>query len=514
MLYPHLATRLKRELPPAAPLPSALQTLGCRLRPHDYFSYARRRYGPQFTIYPTAMPPLVVLSDPAEIKTMLAAPPSVLHPGAGAHLTAAFYGPHSFILNDENAHRAGRAAIMPIFRRANIEQPQHRQMVTDLVKREIESWPHDTAFQAHSRLRALTLRVILHTVFGGETPKVTALHKRILELPEATASLVVQQPLLRHLPGWHRTWRLFQEQRRDVYQLARAILTERRETHDQRHDLLGTLLLAHNEHDTPLSEHEILDHLVSLTIAGHETTAAQLAWALQLLAHNMQIQRRLIEEIDAGNETYLTATIQETLRHRCVFLFAMPRMVAQPIQLGDWTYKPPVHLLAAIHLVHHDPTNFTDPDAFEPQRFLDSSPPSNTWLPWGGGDRTCPGKHLALQEMQIVLQTILANREVRPTTPEIERPRWRNAITVPHAGAQIKLSGHRTTTPKPSAAQDDDAHSMPPHRQAAPTRIQLSSKFVPPERNSFQRNKSLDMAHTNPQHSAVDATGSNNKDET
>lgn len=453
MPHSHIVRRLKRELPPAAPLPPALQTLGCRLRPHEYFQASQQRYGPRFTIYPTAMPPLVILSDPAEIRTMLTAAPSVLHPGAGAHLTTAFYGPRSFILCDEEAHRAGRGAIMPAFRRAIIERSEHREMVTEIATREIEAWPKDTPFAAHSRLRALTLRVILRTMFGQETPLLTELHKRILDLPEVTASLVIQQPLLRHLPGWHRAWRLFQHQRRDVYQLTSAILKQRREMRSWSEDVLDMLLAAHDEHGTPMTEEQVLDHLVSLMIAGHETTAAQLAWALQLLAHNQQIQRRLIHEIQAGAEsTYLTATIQETLRHRCVFLFTMPRKVTRPIHIGEWTYTPPTHLLGAIHLLHHDPELFAEPYIFEPQRFLENPQATQKYSPWGGGRRRCPGQHLAAQEMQIALRVLLASRSIQPVSQGLERGRWRNAIIVPHAGSRIVLSAHKRTitTLKPS----------------------------------------------------------------
>jgi cytochrome P450 len=441
MPYPHLVSRLKNDLPVTAPLPSALQTLGCRLRPHDYFQACRRRYGPRFTIYPFGMPPLVVLSDPAEICATLTAPAHVLHPGAGAHLTTAFYGPRSFILCDEEAHRAGRAAIMPAFRRSILQTSKHIQIVTEIAARETAFWPQDTPFAVHPYLRALTLRVILRTMFGEETALLSELHRRILDLPAVTASLVIQQPLLRHLPGWHRTWRLYQHQRRDVYQITRAILSERRRSHSKSMDLFEMLFTAHDEHDVPMSEDQALDHLVSLMIAGHETTAGQLAWALQLLAHHPHTLQRLLQEIDTGTEnSYLTAVIQETMRHRCVFLFTMPRKVVQPIQIGERIYTPPTHLLGAIHLLHHDQSLFADPEIFEPQRFLEVPPRSHTWLPWGGGRRRCPGQHLALQEMQITLRVLLAHRAIRPAGPELERGRWRNAIIVPHNDCRIVLN--------------------------------------------------------------------------
>lgn len=444
MPHSHLATRLKRKLPPSAPLPSTLQTLAYRAWPLQCFERAAARYGPRFTVYPVAMPPLVILSDPAEIKAVLTAPADILHPGAGTHLTTALFGDHAFILCDEEEHRCARAAVTPALRRTAIERPTYQRIVAEIAERDIATWPTQTPFAAHPRLRSLALRVILRSIFGEETPPLAALHRRILELPQATASLVIQEPLLRYLPGWHRAWRLFQAQRHDVYELTSAIVKQRRHAHSQPQDTLDLLLAADDEHGQPMSEERILDHLVCLVVSGHETTAALLAWTLQLIAHHPRVQQRLIDEIDAGTEnTYMTATIQETLRHRGALLFTMPRKVAKPIQIGDWTYKPPTHLLPAVHLLHHDPKLYPEPQRFWPERFLATAPDPYTWLPWGGGRRRCPGQHMALQETEIVLGALLTHRTVRPASRRIERGHWRNTIITPHAGARIRLAARR-----------------------------------------------------------------------
>ena len=163
---------------------------------------------------------------------------------------------------------------------------------------------------------------------------------------------------------------------------------------------------------------------MSLILAGHETTASQLAWAFQLLAHNPRVQRRLIEEIDQDtDDVYLTATIQEVLRHRPVFLFTIPRAVKQPIEIGGWTYRPPVHLLGCIYLLHHDPDVYPEPDEFRPERFLEGQPSPYTYLPWGGGRRRCPGSHLALLEMKTVLRAVLETMTVSPASRRMERPK-------------------------------------------------------------------------------------------
>jgi cytochrome P450 len=204
------------------------------------------------------------------------------------------------------------------------------------------------------------------------------------------------------------------------------------------------LLAAHNSDGSAMSPRQVRDNLMSIVLAGHETTASELAWAFQLLAHNPRVLDRLIDEIDRdAGEEYLTATIQEVLRHRPVFLFAIPRAVKQPIEIGGWTYRPPTQLLGCIYLVHHDPELYPNPHEFRPERFLGTSPSTYTWLPWGGGRKRCPGLHLATLEMKTVLRTVLETMTVRPAAKKMEHPRWRSVIVTPHAGSRVVLQRRR-----------------------------------------------------------------------
>jgi len=189
---------------------------------------------------------------------------------------------------------------------------------------------------------------------------------------------------------------------------------------------------------------ESRDNAMSLILAGHETTASQLAWAFQLLAHNPAVQRRLAQEVAAETtEEYLTATIQETLRHRNVFLFAMPRSVAGSIDVNGWRYQSPTRLLPCIYLVHHDSTIYRQPHTFQPARFLEAPPDPRNWLPWGGGGRRCPGLHIATLEMKTVLRTVLARSAIEASSSHMEHPGWRSVIVTPHAGARVVLRPRR-----------------------------------------------------------------------
>lgn len=433
------------ELPPSAPLPHTLQTLACRLFPLAYFEHCRARYGHRFTVQPVDMPPLVFLSDPQEIRAVFTAPANTLHAGAGGAVVTPLFGEESFTLREEDEHLRGRETILPAFSRRMAYE--HSEIITEIAGREVASWPLDVELATHSRLRALVLRVIMRTLFGEEDAAFEELHRQLLQMLSVMASFLLQAPRLRQLPGWRAKWVRFLRQRDEVDRSIFALIARHRGRSERGGDLLEMLLTASNLDSSPMSDRQVRDNLVSILIAGHETTATELAWALQLLAHNRAVQGRLIDEIDRGaGEEYLTATIQETLRHRPAFLFAPPRVVARPIDIGGWTYHPPTQLLGCTYLVHHDPAIYPDPYAFRPERFLESPPNSRTWLPWGGGRRRCLGQHLALLEMRTVLRTVLAARLVLPASDRIERARWRSVMVAPHAGSRVILRRHHRSS--------------------------------------------------------------------
>jgi cytochrome P450 len=439
-------TRLKRELPPTAPLPATLQTLACRWWPFVYLEKCRERLGDSFTVYPINMPPLVFLSDPKDIRAVTTASPDVLHPGAGGTIMAPLFGESSFVLREETDHLTGRNAIMPAFHRLVVQE--QGDMVTDIVAAEIASWPTNTAFALQPYLRQLTLKVVLQAVLDHANTTHDLLHRRLLAMLSVMSSPVLQEPCVRHLPGWHKTWRTFVRQRNEVHETISALITQRRSENDHCGDMLDMLISAQNPSGSFLSDREVRDSFASVIIAGHETTAAQLGWAFQLFAHNQGVQDRLVEEINHGNDDkYMTATIQETLRHGPVFLFAPPRAVVKSIGVGGWTYRPPAHLVGCIYLMHHDPVLYPDPHTFCPERFLGKRPQAGTLLPWGAGGKHCPGRHLALLVMQTIFREVLSMRRVLPASARIEAPRWRSAILTPHAGSRVVLQT-RSSAPK------------------------------------------------------------------
>ena len=437
-------------LPPTAPFPSVVQTAVCMWRPLEYLEWCLHSIGPRFTMKPVDKPPLVFLADPSEIRAVVTAPLAILHAGVGAAVTAPLFGDTSFMLREEDERINGRDAIMPAFHRQAVVG--YTDMVSDLASRAVGSWPRDAPTAIYPRVCSLTLTVMLRAVFGADDDRtIERLRDLMLSMLSITASLLLHQPPLRHLPGWRRTWSRFLRDREGVDELIASIIARRRRAGGTSSDMLDMLLSAARLDGLPMTAKELRDNLVSVIIAGHETTASAVAWAMQLLAHNPHVQDRLAAEIDDGqSDVYLQATVNEVLRHRPVFLFAAPRAVTQPIEIGGWTYRPPAQLLGCIYLMHHDPVLFPDPHSFRPERFLDSpSRASRVWLPWGGGRQRCPGRHLALLELRTILRTVLRGLRIMPAGPAIERARWRSVIVTPHAGGRVVLRERSTNRRAP-----------------------------------------------------------------
>jgi cytochrome P450 len=412
------------------------------LQPFASLRRFRQHYGHRFTVHATMYPPLVFLSEPEEIWCAIAASEDVLRPGEGGHTVSPIVGPRSFMLSDGERHRVGRKAMAAAFHAHAVER--HADMVREVAERALAGWPRDGAIALHPRLRALTLEVILRTITGRfDGPpdgELRLLQARALEMFAVTGSLAFVEPRLRHGPG-ARIWERFLRSRAQVDELLYTLI-ERAQAPSPSTGVIGMLAAQRNPDGSPVPASQVRDNVMSIILAGHETTASQLAWAFQLLAHNPRVAQRVAQEIDRGaGEEYLTATIQEVLRHRCVFVFAIPRAVAAPVEIGGWTYAPPAQLLPCIYLLHHDPRFHPEPDAFRPERFLDTPPHPRTWLPWGGGRKRCPGEHLALLEMKIVLRAALARMTVEPASRQLERPRWRSVIVTPHAGSRVVLRG-------------------------------------------------------------------------
>jgi cytochrome P450 len=424
-------------------MPSVLQTLGSWNRPTAFLDRQRARYGKRFTVRLLGQPPFVVLSDPQEIKQVLTAPPEVLHPGEGARILEPLVGRNSVILLDEGPHLRQRKLMLPAFHGERMQGLAG--LMRELSEREVASWPREEAIELHPRLQRLTLEIVLRAVFGlGRGARLDGLRELLTELLKFTESPL---SLLPPPPGW--VERLMRERSplsrlhalsAQADALIFELIEERRRDGADGVDVLALLLAARHEDGSPMDAVELRDELVTALIAGHETTASQLAWAFAHLVRAPAVLARLREEIDAGeDDAYLTATLNETMRRRPVLPNAEPRLVKQPIEIGGITYPPGIVLIVHAHLVHHDPEIYPEPYAFRPERFLDNQPGTYTWLAFGGGRRRCLGSSFALLEMKIALRTVLGQCELSPGRPEPEVARRRSITISPSRGAEVRL---------------------------------------------------------------------------
>ena len=439
-------------IPPGPPYPSLIQGIGFWSRPLPYLERCRARYGKRFTIRLPLAPPFVMLSDPAQIKQVFTAPPEVLHPGEGARVLAPVVGTSSVILLDEGAHMEQRKLMLPAFHGEQMERLS--DLIAEVAEREVAGWPRGRAIELGPRLQRLTLEIILRAVFGLDPGRrLDALRERLstlLTFGDRPISLVPPDPdgvagrVLQRVGPFAHFLRIQEQADALIFEL----IDERRQQADERDDILSMLLDARHTDGTPMSPQELRDELMTLLVAGHETTASTLAWTFERLIRLPEVLATLNAELAGGNgDAYLTATIQEALRRRPVLPNSAPRLVVQPLEVGDWSYEPGVCLVPNAYLVHHDPEIYPDPYAFRPERFLDQAPGTYTWLPFGGGRRRCLGASFAMLEMQIVIRAVLARHTVGSASDRPERARRRNITITPEAGSRVAL-GSRARAPE------------------------------------------------------------------
>jgi cytochrome P450 len=442
-------------LPPGPPYPSLIQGIGFWKRPLAFLERCRARYGRRFTIRFPLAPPFVILSDPAEVKEVFAAAPDVLHPGEGARVLEPLVGKNSVILLDEAAHMEQRKLMLPAFHGEKMARLSG--LMGEVAEREVASWPQGEALQLQPRMQHLTLEIILRAVFGLDPGE------RLDALRECLSSLLTfgDRPISMIAAGIDREGRLgraldrtppfamFVRLQEDADAMLFELIDERRNADGERDDVLTMLLEARHEDGSPMSPQELRDELLTMLVAGHETTASSLAWAFDRLTHTPAVMDRLVAEVGSNGDAYLTATIQETLRRRPVLPNVEPRLVKQPIEVGGWSYPIGVCLVPNAYLIHHDPGIYPDPYEFRPERFLEEAPGTYTWIPFGGGRRRCIGASFAMLEMQIVLRTVLTARTLAPAADRFELPKRRNITIRPSEGARAVLR-ERAREPVPT----------------------------------------------------------------
>ncbi len=424
-----------RGLPPGPRWPMAVQTAIFANHRKWLFPRLRQRYGDVFTV--RLVPGgrvVVVLSRPEHIREVFGAPANVLHTGEGNTVLAAIMGENSLLILDEDDHLRMRKQLMPAFHGQALRG--YQSLVAELADTAATGWPVGEPTKLHDRMRALTLEVILQVVFGVTD------ERRLAELRPLVDTVVRVNPvimlgafyprLLRYPP-----WRRYMDIQSEVDRILYDEIAARRDSPDlaDRPDVLSRLLQAGTWTDA-----ELRDQLVTLLLAGHETTATSLAWAFHELARRPDLLRKAQAASDDGDDAYLDAIGKESLRRRPV-IYQVGRRLTASYEVAGYTLPRGTTVMPAIGLVHTDPSLYPDPEDFRPERFLGDDPvPSSGWIPFGGGTRRCLGAGFSLMEGTEVLRAVLRRYDVRPRRAEPEPARALNVTLVPARGCDVVLS--------------------------------------------------------------------------
>jgi hypothetical protein len=364
-----------------------------------------------FTVRLFGLGDTVIVSDPELIKQVFRADPTVLHAGTGSPLRP-LLGENSLLGIDEAQHMEQRKLLLPPFKGQRMKA--YEGMIAEIAAEEIDSWPQDTEMSTARPMQRITLRAILRAVFGAEGAQLHALEELIPRWTAQGTRMSLAPELQRSFGPWS-PWAKFLKLRAQIDAvLDELIATAKGDPQlEQRADVLALMVQARHEDGSPMSNPEIRDELVTMLVAGHETTSHTLAWAIERISRHPELLARLVAEVDEGGKALREATIREVQRSRPVIAFAA-RVVRKPFELGGFRLPIGSRLLLAACLTHYDPNLFEHPDRFQPERFLDKLPDTYTWIPFGGGVRRCIGATFAHMEMDIVLRVLLERVELAP----------------------------------------------------------------------------------------------------
>ncbi len=442
------------ELPPGPRLPAAVQGVLMMNFWAQYVSACRRRYGDVFTLRVSTIGTMVYLADPADIKTVFGGDPAVYHAGAANAMLTGLLGPSSVLVIDGDVHRDRRRLMLAPFGREAVAR--QTAVMAEIAAGDVAGWPVGTEFPVAPRMSAITLEVILRTVIGTTDPdrltRLRAVMPKLLSLG-AWNSLPVAVPRLQRL----RPWRGFADRLREADRLLYAEIADRRADPDlvDRADALSMMVRS------GMSDAELRDQLMTLLVAGHDTTATGLSWALELLTRHPAILAKATRSARTGGpeaDEYLDAVCKEVLRIRPV-VFDVGRVLTEPTEVAGRLLPAGVMVAPGIGLVHADPARYPNPDRFDPDRMLGATLGPTTYLPFGGGNRRCLGAHFAQVEMAVVLREVLRRVDLAGTAATGERQRIKGVILVPHRGARIRVRArHDAPAPGQQAC---------PHRNAA-----------------------------------------------
>jgi cytochrome P450 family 135 len=428
--------------PPGPKLPPLLQALRMARDPLGFAMAVHRRYGEPFTMEGPGFGRSMVFSSPELVKPIVTGDPQVFHAGLANQPIKPVLGPWSLLALDRAPHMQQRKLLLPPFHGERLRS--YAELIAELAEREIASWPVGEPFRLQERMERLTLEVILEVVFGiADEARKDELRRLLPLLVQSGRMLVFWGAVIHRDLGPIRPQATFEARRDAVDALLYAEIADRRamdpDERARRSDILSMLVEAEHEDGTPMGDAEIRDQLATLVLAGHETTATALTWAMDQLHRNPVVLARL--RTDEEDTAYLDAVCREVLRIRPVVPM-VGRTVTEPVRIGDHDIPAGTSLAVAMIVTHHREDVYPEPAAFRPERFLPSADgtgpevPSYAWLPFGGGVRRCIGASFAQFEMATILH-VLASAHVRLVSRRPEPIRATGVTIIPGRGVRL-----------------------------------------------------------------------------
>ena len=428
------------ELPPGPGWPAIVQTIALMRFRHRFHPYLQKKYGDVFTV--RLIPggrPLVMVTRPEHTKEVFAGDPEIFHAGKGNSILGPIMGLNSLLLQDSVEHKRARKLLMPAFNGQALKE--YSDLVTDLARAEVARWGDGSSFRSLDRMNALTLEVILRVVFGvsdeGRLARLRPCVNATVDVPPIVL-LGWGYPRLQKIGIWKRTVDNQYALDREMY----AEIRERRVAPDlaERTDVLSRLIRVGEEEGDPLSDVELRDQLVTLLLAGHETTATALSWALYELGRHPELHARTVQAVADGDDAWLDAVLKESMRLHPVIPMVV-RTLMKPATIAGHDLPAGATVGPSIIVSHQRDDNYPDPEVFRPERFLGQNPPTNTWIPFGGGARRCIGAGFSLMEGVAVLREVFAGFDVEAVGDD--EPKVRNITSVPREGARIRVRKRR-----------------------------------------------------------------------
>jgi len=433
-----MAATTASPLPPGPRLPRWMQTMGFIFAPVPWIERNRRKYGDVITFRSLFDPGFVMVFHPDLVKQVFRGSPDQLRAGEANAVLEPVLGQRSVLLLDGAEHMRQRKLLLPPFHGERMRA--YEQTMREATDRSIETWPLGEPFPLLPRMQDITLDVIMRAVFGVEDESLKHDIRRMIQ-PVQNRWGVLALALTGGRFGATAN-DAFVERRKKVDDSIFALIARRREDPGlaEREDVLSMLLLTEDEAGAGMTDQELRDELVTLLVAGHETTATALAWTFELLNRNPDVRRNAEE----GDTAYLDALVKEVLRIRPVIAGVGRVVRGEPFQLGDHVIPPGTEINPSISGIHRRQDRYPQAQELRPERFIgEDAPDTYTWLPFGGGTRRCLGASFAMMEMRVVTQRVLERTDLRPASKRPE-PSARKGITfAPKRGARVVMAQRR-----------------------------------------------------------------------